>query len=177
MIPLLNSPNSGSAQIVQQMTDNTEVIQNFKDGLRGWKIEKKYNPETEQMEERPVRFSDPAMNETGVNELARDLEMYLSKPFIMSNFPTADKLRIDRMMVIIGKNVAQKMIINAVKYELDKSRRGSIVRQMVFIVYANAMRSFEDGERPRAYGSHKTVQTINQQGNYAPAPKKSWLGF
>lgn len=177
MIPLINSPSTSSYQVIQAMTDNAEIIQQFKDGLRGWKMTSKFNPQTETMEPVKEVFAEPAMNETGVGEIGRDLEMYLSKPFIMTNFPTADKSRIDMMMVIIGKNLAQKMIINSVKYELDKSRRGSIVRQIVLIVWANTMRGFEDGERPRAYGSHKTVQTINTQGNYQAPQKKNWLGF
>lgn len=179
MIPLLQGgPQGPSSQMAQFMTDNESVVAEFRDGLRGWRVAKVVNEATGDVKEEIERFADPAMNETGVMEICRDLSTYLSKPFIMSNFPTADKRRIDLMMKYIGKNIAQKLIVNAVDYDLDKTRRGSIVRQVVYLTWANAMRSFEDGERPRVYGSQKTVQTISQSGNLPVQPqKKSWFGM
>lgn len=178
LFPLINAPSSGSPEIAQYTTDNEEVIQKFRAGLQGYKLEFNYNIETGKKEKEIVKFGERALNDEGVNELCRDLELYLSKPFILSNFPESDKTRIDVIMKVIWKTTSSKLIVNAQKYDLDKSRRPSIVREMVFIIYSNIMRSYEDGERPKLYGTQKQVMhtSINQPFNNMQ-PKRGIFGF
>jgi len=167
VIPLMNAPQTANAQIAQFATDNTEVVERFKEGLRGKRFVTRYNTKTGREEVVEEVFSTPAMNETGVSELTRELEMYLNKTFILTNVPKEDRERIDRRLRIIWSTLAIKLVENAHKYELDKSRRSGIIHEFVFTVESNMMRGYEDGERGKYYGSQRTVQTISQHGAIA----------
>lgn len=171
---LMNAPNRTSRDMAEFTTSNEEPIEKFKEGLRGLRQYKSYNIHTGQTEIKSEKFGEPALNDEGINELGRDLDMYLSKPFILSNIPKEDKKRIDAMMKIIWKRISSKLIVNAKKYHLDKSRRPSIVAEMMMMIYLNTLRSYNDGERPLMYNTHKTLQTIssNNTPQMAPQPKK-----
>lgn len=179
IIPLMNAPATANAQIAQFATESKEIIENFRDGLRGYRIVKRYNVDTRREEIVKEVFGSPVMNEKGVNELCRELELYLSKTYILSNIPTEDRKRVDAMLRIIWKSINHKLIVNAVQYELDKTRRPGVVHEMVFIIERNTMRSYQDGERGKFYGSQRTVQTISQTGSITSAPteKKGLFGF
>jgi hypothetical protein len=176
-VGLLNSPQMQNAQIAQQATDNDDTVTNFRDGLRGFTVKVEMDLVTGKKTEVKKVFGKPAMNEEGVNELTAELQMYLSKTYILSNVPKDDKRRIDAMARIIWSGLNQKLIINAQRYELDKSRRPTIVHTMVFIIIANAMRGYEDGERGKYYGSNRVVQTISTQNSGAPVPKSGLKGM
>ena len=180
MIPLLNAPSMANFQIAQSATNNEEVVSRFKEGLRGFKTVKRFNVNTGKTEDFVETFSERSMNETGVNELARELETYLGKSFILSNIPKEDKRRIDALGRIVWGTLNRKLIVNADRYELDKTRRATIVHEMVFTILSNVMRSFDDGmgaERSKFYGSQRTVQSINQTGSLPQPVKKSMWGF
>lgn len=180
MIPLLNAPQMANYQIAQTATNNDEVISKFKEGLRGYKIVKKFNVKTGMTEDSVETFAERSMNETGVNELSRELETYLGKSFILSNIPKEDKRRVDALGRIVWGTLNRKLIVNADRYELDKTRRATIVHEMVFTILSNVMRSLDDGmgaERSKFYGSQRTVQTINQTGSMPQPVKKSMWGF
>lgn len=179
MMQLLNqSGGQGSAQIAQFAIDNDDIIETIKEELRGFRVVKKYNLETKQEESVPQTFGTPVMNDEGINETCRILRMFLSKPFLLSNFPNEDRDRIDMMMKILWKKLASKYAIMADKYSLDRTRRSDLAFSITMMVYMNIMRSFEDGERPRMYGSHKTIQSIQQSGPSASAaPQKKFLGM
>lgn len=179
LMPLLNAPQMANAQIAQAATDNSDVIKRFREGLTGKREVKEFNVKTGRAEVKTVVFAEPAMNETGISEMCRELEMYLNKTFILSNVPNADKRRLDAMGRIIWKTLNQKLIVNAIRYDLDKTRRPNIVHEMVFNILFNAMRSFEDGERPKYYGSQRTVQTISTQNTGGPGvpQKRNMFGF
>lgn len=177
LFPLINSPPGGGSELAQKTLDNQETIEQFRNGLKGYRKRKDFDIVTGKEVITIEKFGEPVMNENGINELCRDLEMYLSKPFILSNFPEKDKPRIDKMMTSIWRRVASKLIVNATRYELDKTRRPSITMQMVFIIYANIMRSYEDGERPRLYGTQKQVIHQSSYTNPTMQPKKNIFGF
>lgn len=178
MMQLLNSPGGqGNAQIAQFAIENDQIIEDIKEELRGYRVNKRFNIETKKEETEKVKFGEPIMNDTGINETCRILRLFLSKPFLLSNFPKEDRPRIDRMMMILWKKLAAKYAICADQYELDRSRRSDIAFSIVSVVYMNIMRSYEDGERPRMYGSHKTVQSIQQSGLVGGAPQKKLFGI
>lgn len=177
---LLNSPQMQNAQIAHQATDNDPTIENFREGLRGYRISYVMNPTTGVQEEKKIIFGKPAMNEEGINEMVTELQMYLSKTYILSNVPKDERRRIDAMLRIIWSALNQKLIINAKLYELDKSRRPTIVHNMIFIINANTMRGYEDGERGKYYGSNRVLQTITSNNTGAPVAKnglKDMLGL
>lgn len=175
-LALMNAPTETTQGMAEFTTNNEEPIEKFKEGLRGYRQTKEYDLQTGQTRVVIHQFGEPAMNDQGVNELGRDLDMYLSKPFILSNVPKEDKKRIDAMMKIIWKRISSKLVVNAKRYQLDKSRRPSIVAEMVTMIYLNMLRSYNDGERPLMYGAHKTLQTISTHNQNAgqPAQAKKW---
>jgi hypothetical protein len=177
---LLNAPQgSANAQIAEFATSNDDIIEYIKEELRGYRIIRKYNMETKQEENTRQPFGVSVMNDEGINEVCRILRMFLSKPFLLSNFEKEDRYRIDMMMMILWKKLAAKFATCADKYELDRSKRSDLAFSIVSIVYMNVMRSYEDGERPRMYGSHKTINSIQQYGNTPNSgqEKKGWSLF
>lgn len=179
MMSLLNAPQGqGQAQIAQFAIDNDDIIETIKHELSGKRTVRKYNMDTKKEEIEVETFGTPIMNDKGINETCRILRMFLSKPFLLSNFPKEDRPRIDRMMVILWKKLASKYATMVDDYEIDRNRRSDIAFSIVSMVYMNIMRSYEDGERPRMYGSHKTIQSIQQNttGNVSAQPKK-FLGI
>lgn len=175
---LLNAPGGqGNAQIAQFAIDNDEIIDTIKSELEGYRIVKKYDMDSKQMKDERETFGEPIMNEKGINETCRILRMFLSKPFLLSNFPKEDRKRIDTMMQILWKKLAGKYAVMAESYGLDRSRRSDLAFSITMMVYMNIMRSYEDGERPRMYGSHKTVQSIQQTSSAFQQPQKKFLGI
>ena len=175
---LLNAPQLANAAIAAQATDNDDTIRDFRDGLRGYRELKRMNPMTGMEDVLIERFGEPAMNEEGINELVAELRMYLSKTYILSAIPKEDKRRIDAMTRIVWKSLNVKLIVNAQKYELDKTRRPTIVHTMVFIIISNVYRGF--GETPEVgkyYGSNKRVETYNSNAPQAQPVKKGWFGI
>jgi hypothetical protein len=177
MMGMLNAPNTGSnAQIAQYAVDNDDIVETIKSELRGYRIVQEYDIEKKEYVAKEIRFGDPVMNEMGVNETCRILRMFLSKPFVLSNFPKEDRPRIDMMMKILWKKLAAAYATKAHDYEIDRTRRSTLAFSIVSTVYMNIMRSYEDGERPRMYGSHKTLQSIQQYAQPQAAPQKKFLG-
>lgn len=174
---LLNAPNvQANAQIAQFAIDNDDIVENIKEELRGYRVIREFDMDKNAVVEKKIKFGDAVMNDTGINETCRVLRMFLSKPFLLSNFKEEDRYRIDMMMLILWKKLASKYAIMHQAYELDRNRRSDLAFSIVSMVYMNIMRSFEDGERPKMYGSHKTVQSIQQNGMAIPQ-KKSWSLF
>lgn len=176
---MLNAPQGqANAQIAQFAIENDDIVEQIKQELRGYRYEKTYDPIKKIEKLEVIKFGDPIMNDLGINETCRILRMFLSKPFLLSNFPESDRGRIDMMMKILWKKLASKYAILGEKYALDKTRRSDLAFSIVMIVYMNIMRSFEDGERPRMYGSHKTLQNIQQYQNpMGGQEKKGWSIF
>jgi hypothetical protein len=176
MMNLLNAPQQGgSAQIAQFAIDNDDIIETIKSELQGFRIVSTYNMDTKKHETKEIQFGNRIMNDLGINETCRILRMFLSKPFLLSNFPEEDRSRIDMMMVILWKKLASKYATQCKAFELDRSRRSDLAFSIVSMVYMNIMRSYMDGERPRMYGSHKTVQSIQQYGSPQQAPAKKGI--
>lgn len=176
---MLNAPQSqGNAQIAQFSVENDEIIETIKVELQGYRIVRNYDFGSKQETIKKELFGEPVMNDMGINETCRTLRMFLSKPFVLSNFPKEDRGRIDTMMKILWKKLASNYATMGSQYQLDKSRRSGLAFSIVSMVYMNVMRSYEDGERPRMYGSHKTLQSIQSYGNPAgQQPQKKFMGI
>lgn len=176
---MLNQPQQGgNVQIAQYAIDNDDIIEEVRMHLRGYRVVRTYNIEKKEYELKEERFGDRVMNEKGINDTCRVLSTFLAKPFALSNFGIDDKPRMDMAMLILWKKLASMYAINGHDYELDKSRRSPLAFQFTMLVHMNAQRSFEDGERPRMYGSHRTMQTIQQIGGSSQqAPQKKFLGI
>jgi hypothetical protein len=154
-----------------------KLIETIKSELQGKRLEKSFDMDKKKDVVKEVTFGEPIMNDKGINETCRILRMFLSKPFLLSNFPKEDRPRIDMMMIILWKKLAGKYAVQAQEYALDRSRRSDIAFSIVSMVYMNIMRSYEDGERPRMYGSHKTVQSIQQNSNGSMQQPKKVFGI
>lgn len=171
---MLNAPpQNGSAQIAQYAIDNDDIIEIIKSELRGFRLVREYNVDKEQYEFIEQRFGSPKMNEKGINETIFVLRMFLSKPMALSNMPKDYMYRIDIICFIVGKKLAAMYATQATQFDLDRNSRSMLAVSIVTLAHFHMMRSYEDGERPRMYGSHKTLQSIQgYSGVQAPASKK-----
>jgi hypothetical protein len=154
--------------------DNNENVEEFASKLRGYRIAYDINVQTGMPEKKITRFGRPFCNDDGVNELVGDLRVYLSKGWMLSNIPKADRHMINNMCHVIAIEIEEKMAMNVENWALDRTRMSTVSSLFVFTIWGNVMRSFEDGERSKLYPTQKNINMNSTMGQMVQ-PKKSVL--
>lgn len=156
--------------------DNEDVIEKFRAKLRGFNIKKKYNPKTQSEEEEIVRFGKPFCNDDGINEITGDLELLCSKIITLGNVPKNKEDMIPKLIKNISWSVSTKIVMNNEKWNVDRSRRSTVMDLFRTIAWTNMMRGYEDGERIKMYKSQRQTINTNLQGMVPQQEKKSLFG-
>jgi hypothetical protein len=137
--------------------DNNENIEEFASKLRGYRIIVEPDLNTGRPVQRIQRYGKPFCNDDGINELVGDLRVYLSKGWMLSNIPKADRSFINNMCMVVAIEIGEKMAMNVEKWAIDRTRMSTVSSLFVFTVFSNVMRSYEDGERTKLYPTQKNI--------------------
>lgn len=177
---MLNNPLFSNYREQAEMTgianitvDNSEIIEDFAAQLRGYKIKHEIDPLTGKIVPRKMKLGKPFCNDEGVNELVGVLAMMMSKSWMLTNIPKRDRGFIDRLMLINGIELSEKMVKNVERWQMDRTRMSSISTQIISTAFGNIMRGFEDGERTKIYPTQKNVNMTSNLPHMNPAPKRS----
>lgn len=143
--------------LVSITIDNSEILEDFTTKLRGYRIKKEFDLKTGTVKPKLIKVGRPFCSDDGINEMAGDLQMYLSKGFMLTNIPKNERIVINKMMIIIGHEVSAKLLMNVEEWQVDRTRMSTITTSFITIVWANFMRGFEDGERTKLYPTQKNI--------------------
>lgn len=158
--------------------DNKEVVEEFRNKLRGYRIKKSLDFNTGKEKIAKEFFGEPFCSEDGINELCGDLAMFLSKVYILSNVPKAEEKMIKKMCLDIAYDTLVKVGMNVNRWKIDKTKRSTIMNIFAMTIWSNIMRGYDEGERIKLYRSqHTNINTNIQQGMPQQQEKKSLFGF
>lgn len=157
--------------------DNKEIVEEFRAKLRGYKLKKTYDPRTGEEKTEPEKFGEPFCNDDGINELSGDLAIYTSKIWILSNIPKNESNMIKNIIFTIALDTSFKIAMNTRKWNVDKTRRSTILDLFVFTIYSNIMRGYDDGERTKLYPTQRHMTSTSIMPGMMQPEKKSIFGF
>jgi len=156
--------------------DNDDVIEKFRSKLRGYAIKKKYNNQTQKQEEEIIKFGEPFCNDDGINEITGDLELLCSKIITLGNIPKSKESMIPKLIRNVSFSVSTKIVMNNLKWNVDRTRRSTVMDLFRTIAWTNMMRGYDDGERIKLYQSQKQTINTTLMGNAQQPEKKSLFG-
>jgi len=155
--------------------DNDPLIEEFASKLRGYRVKYDINMVTGMPEKKIDRFGRPFCNDDGINELVGDLRVHLNKAVMLSNVPEKQKDMIGKWCLVIAIDTVDKIKMNTVKWDVDRTRRSTIVDIFMSTIWFNMMRSFMDGERSKLYPTQKNISMQSMVPHMMPQQKKSVL--
>lgn len=156
--------------------DNDDVIEKFRSKLRGYAIKKRYNNHTQKQEEEIIKFGEPFCNDDGINEITGDLELLCSKIITLGNIPKSKESMIPKLIRNVSFSVSTKIVMNNLKWNVDRTRRSTVMDLFRTIAWTNMMRGYDDGERIKLYQSQKQTINTTLMGNAQQPEKKSLFG-
>lgn len=157
--------------------DNKDIVEAFRDKLRGYRIKKTYDVSTGKEVETKESFGSPFATEDGINDIVGDLAMYTSRAFTLTNIPKSDKRIINKMLYNLAIDTALKWTMNSERWHIDRTKRSAIMDLFMSIVHASMMRGYDDGERMKLYGTQKNITTTQIMPHMNPEQKKSLFGW
>lgn len=170
--------HQNNTNIAQVTLETDDVVEKFRNTLKGFEIKKRYNPVTKKVEEETIRFGSRFCNDEGINVLTGNLRMHLNKHIMLSNIPDKKIDMINKWMLHISADISKQIRVNQRRWQVNRSLRSNVTNEMARLIESTMLRGLGAGERTGLYGTMKTINTnvTNAQGTL-PTQNKGIFGL